>query len=199
MKPATSLFHKRAPLPRRSRGFTLIDVLVLITLLGIVAGSMTVIFMRMASQSAEVMRTRQAITVAQALLNEIRLMPFTNCDLRAAGCSATPEAMGPEAGEVRYHTATTTLDTRFDNPNDYNGLVQPGPGCAGICDIKGNVLNPAGSALRGCTSVTAVAPQAMASGLPNTEAVLISVTVDCPGSAPLTLQAIRTKHAPTIF
>lgn len=191
MKPASSPTAK-------AQGFTLIDVLVLTTLVGLAAGAMALIFTGMAKNSAEAMRTRQALSVAQALLGEVRLMPFTNCDLRAAGCSATPEALGPEAGEVRYHTAATTLDNRFDNPNDYNGLTQPGPGCAGICDLQGTVLNPPGSALDGCSSNVAVAQQAM-TGIPNTEALLISVTVSCPGSSPLTLQGIRTRYAPNTF
>jgi len=191
MKPASSP-------TARAQGFTLIDVLVLITLGGWCAGAMPLAFTGMAKHSAEVMRTRQAISVAQALLGEIRLMPYTTFDLKTAGPTATLEAVGPELGEVRYHTAATNLDTRFDNPNDYNGLAQPGPGCPGICDIQGTVLNPPGSALDGCTANVAVAPQAM-TGTPNTEALLISVTVSCPGISPLTLQGIRTRYAPNTF
>lgn len=191
MKPASSP-------TARAQGFTLIDVLVLITLVGLVAGAMTLVFTGMAKHSAEVMRTRQAISVAQALLNEIRLMPFTTFDLKTAGATAVLEAVGPELGEVRYHTAATNLDTRFDNPNDYNGLAQPGPGCAGICDIQGTVLNPPGSALNGCSSNVTVAPQAM-TGIPNADALLISVTVSCLGIDPITLQGIRTRYAPNTF
>ena len=198
MKPATSRTRPSRSPRKPHLGFTLVDVLVLITLVGLVAGSVTVLFMNMAQQSAQVMRTRQVIAVAQALLNEVRMMPFTNCDLRAAGCSATVDAMGPEVNEVRYHTATSTFDNRYDNPNDYNGLTQPGPGCAGMCDLQGQLINPPGSALEGCTSAVAVARQAM-TGIPNTEALLTSVTVTCPGIPPLTLQGVRTHHAPTTY
>ncbi|RZI86802.1 MAG: type II secretion system protein [Rubrivivax sp.] len=201
MKPASSptcRHPERRPARRPAQGFTLIDVLVLITLIGIVAGSVTVLFTRMASQSAEVMRTRQAISLAQALMNEIRMMPFTTCDRNAVGCTAGAEAMGPEAGEVRYHAAIPNFNNQFDNVNDYNNLQQPGPGCAGICDIRGTLLNPAGSTLAGCTSRVAVAPQAMA-GVPAAEALLISVTVTCPGMGPLMLQGMRTRHAPNAY
>jgi MSHA pilin protein MshD len=202
MKPASSLTSKKLAFrrgePRQGRGFTLIDVLVLITLLGIVAGAVTALFMNMAKQSAEVMRTRQVISVAQSLLNEIEMMPFTNCDpnISVSGCGPTAEAMGPEAGEVRYHTVATTLNTRFDNVNDYNGFTEPNVRCAGICDIQGTVLNPAGSTLEGCTSAVTVAPQAM-TGIANTEGLLITVTITCPGITRLTLQGVRTRYALT--
>jgi MSHA pilin protein MshD len=198
MKPASSPTSRPVSLRRQARGFTLIDVLVVITLVGLIAGSVMVWFMNMSKQSAEIMRTRQVISVAQALLDEIRMMPYTTCELKINGCSAAVEAMGPEANEVRYHTALNDNNTRFDNPNDYNGLTQPGPGCAGICDIKGTVLNPVGGALEGCTAAVAVAQQAMAA-IPNTEAVLISVTVTCPGISPLTLQGVRTRYAPSTY
>jgi hypothetical protein len=181
----------------------LIDVLVLVTLVGIVAGSMTVMFARMSSQSAEIMRTRQAISVAQALLNEIRMMPLAACDRTLAGCAGA-EVRGPEAAsaEVRYHTLLNNDGTRFDSVNDYDGLVQPGAGCLNyLCDIQGNVLNPAGSVLAGCRSTTSVAPQAIATGaIPAAQAWLITVTVTCPTlTSPVVLQALRTNHAPGVY
>ncbi len=185
-----------------TKGFTLIDVLVLVTLVGIVAGSMTVMFARMSSQSAEIMRTRQAISVAQALLNEIRMMPLAACDRTLVGCAGA-DVRGPEAAsaEVRYHTLLNNDATRFDSVNDYDGLLQPGLGCTGICDMQGTLLNPAGSVLAGCRSTTSVAPQAIATGtIPAAQAWLITVTVTCPTlTSPVVLQAIRTNHAPGVY
>ena len=70
MKPAWSTNPKRS-VRRSEQGFTLIDVLMLIVLIGVVAGSMTVMFARMSSQSAEALRSRQALSVAQTLINEV--------------------------------------------------------------------------------------------------------------------------------
>jgi len=196
---------------RRSRGFTLIDVLVLIVLVGLVAGSMTVLFSRLAAQSAESARTRQALAVASALLDEVRMMPFSYCDAQDArarlaqravvggtGCATTLDAMGPEPGESRYAAAPAN---RFDSVTDYQGFTMPGAGCAGLCDAAGNLVNPAGTALAGCSASVALTPAALP-GLPaldadgRPQALRIDVTVACPGLSALTLQALRVRHAP---
>lgn len=198
---------------RRQAGFTLIDVLVLIVLLGTVAGSLTVLFGKLAAQSAETMRARQALSAAQALLNEIRAMPFTYCDpqdARAAlatgafiggtGCASTVDGLGFEPGESRYNPLN-----RFDGVSDYQGFTMPGAGCAGgLCDIAGNLLNGAGSPLAGCAARVAVTPQAMpgvaaldANGRP--QALRISVTLTCPAMSDTLVEGIRMRHAPNRF
>ena len=195
---------------QRHRGFTLIDVLVLIVLLGTVAGSLTVLFGKLAAQSAETMRARQALSVAQALLNEIRAMPFTYCDPQDAratlatgaftggtGCASTVDGLGPEPGETRYNAGN-----RYDGVSDYQGFTMPGAGCAGgLCDIAGNLLNGVGSPLAGCSARVAVTPQAMpgaaaldANGRP--QALRISVTLSCPAMADTLVEGMRLRHAP---
>ena len=162
----------------RNRGFTLIDVLVLIVLIGTVAGSMTVLFSRLSAQSAQTMRARQQLGLAQALLAEVRLMPMTAGD-----------PMGP-AGKSRYPGPN-----RFDNVNDYNGLMLPDAGCAGgICDIGRRALIPAGSPLTGCSATIATVPQALP-GVPAVDALRIVVTVRCPGQPDTTAEGIRIRHS----
>jgi MSHA pilin protein MshD len=194
----------------RTTGFTLIDVLVLIVLVGSVAGGVTVLFSRLAAQSAESMRARQALGLAQSLLDEVRMMPMTYCDpqdaratlatgaiVGGAGCATTVDALGPEPGETRYNAAN-----RFDGVSDYQGLAMPGPGCAGgICDIAGNLVNGPGSPLAGCSAQVAMAPQALpgiaaldANGRP--QALRIVVTLSCPGRADTVVEGIRVRHAP---
>ncbi len=191
-------------------GFTLIDLLVMIVLLGLVGSAMTVLFTRLAAQSSDILRARQALAVAQALINEVRMMPFTYCDpqdanatlalgayLGAQGCSTTVEALGPEPFETR-----TSATNRFDNVNDYNNWVQPGPSCpAGLCDLSGNLLNGPGSPLQGCSTRVNTTPQALpgitaldAYGRP--QSLLISVQVRCPNLFDTVLNSIRVRHAP---
>ncbi|MDP1693052.1 MAG: type II secretion system protein [Burkholderiaceae bacterium] len=195
---------------RRSRGFTLIDVLVMIVLLGVAAGTMTTLFARLGAQSAETMRARQSLALAQSLLDEVLMMPMTFCDpqdaragvaTRAAvggsGCASTVDGLGPEPGESRYSAAN-----RFDNVSDYQGFAMPGPGCAGgICDITGNLLNGAGSALAACSASVAVTPQALpgvagldADGRP--QGLRVAVTLRCPGRADTLLEGVRLRHSP---
>ncbi len=213
MRPATSnSLDRRKPATagrRRARGFTLIDVLVLIVLVGTVAGAFMGLFGKMSAQSAQALRDRQALALATSLLAEVRGMPFTYCDpndVRAAlatgafvggtGCAATVDALGPEAGESRYAAAN-----RFDGVSDYQGFSLPGAGCAGICDIAGTLLNPAGGMLAGCAANVAMTPQALpgigaldANGRPRV--LRIVVTVRCPGAGDIVLEGLRVRHAP---
>jgi len=201
--------RRSATARRPARGFTLIDVLILIVLVGTVAGSLTVLFSRLAAQSVESLRARQVLAMAQALLNEVRMMPFSFCDpqdgrarlasgafVGGLGCASTVDAMGPEPGESRFNPAN-----RFDGVSDYQGYTMPGAGCAGLCDIAGNLLNPAGSTMVGCSASVALAPAALpgvaaldANG--RAQALRIDVTVACPGGPRITLQAVRLRHAP---
>lgn len=210
MRPDSRSSRPRVrPAHGRQRGFTLIDVLVLIVLVGTVAGSLTVVFSRLAASSTESMRARQALALAQSLLNEVRMMPFSFCDpqdaratlatsatLGGAGCTATVDALGAEPGESRYNAAN-----RFDGVSDYQGFAMPGAGCAGLCDLGGNLLNPAGSTMQGCSALVGLAPAALpgvaaldANGRP--QALRIDVSVTCPGGLRITLQGLRLRHAP---
>ena len=204
-----------SPHPARQAGFTLIDLLVIIVLLGSVSGSLTVLFTRLAAQSSDTLRNRQALAVAQALLAEVRLMPFTYCDpqdaratlatgafVGGAGCQTTVDALGPEPGEGRTVTLATPAAARFDNVSDYHNFAQPGPSCpGGICDINGNLLNGAGSALQGCSTLVTTTAQAMpavaaldANGRP--QSLRITVRVRCPGRDDVVLEGMRMRHAP---
>ena len=196
---------------RTRRGFTLIDLLVVITLIGIVAGSLTVVFSRLAAHSAEALRSREAQWLVQGLLAEVRAMPFTYCDpqdaraalaigsfVGGAGCASMPEQLGPEPGESRYAAAA-----RLDNVSDYHGFTMPGPGCATFCDRNGVPLGGA-PRLAGCDLAVTTTPQALpglaaldVSGRP--QALRIVVTLRCPGRANVAAEGVRVRHAPTAF
>lgn len=192
---------------RRARGFTLIDILVLIVLLGSAGASLGQLFTKLATQSAQSARDRQALALAESLLAEATGMPFTYCDaddarVRSAtgafaggtGCATQVDAIGPEPGETRY------ASPRFDHLSDYHGLAMPGPGCAGLCDRQGVRIDTAGSPLQGCTAGLSVQPQALPGiaaldthGRPQ---VLRAVATVACGDSRVQLEALRTRHAP---
>ncbi|MBL8323641.1 MAG: type II secretion system protein [Rubrivivax sp.] len=195
----------------RQRGFTLVDLLVVITVTGIIAGSLTVVFSNLAARSAEVLRQREALTLVQAMLAEARAMPFTYCDpqdaraalatggfLGGTGCASRVDGLGPEPGESRYNPAA-----RFDGVSDYAGFTMPGPGCATFCDRNGTPLGGA-ARLAGCQlRVNAVAqalpglPPFDANGRP--QALRVVVTLACPGRADVMAEGVRVRHAPNTF
>ena len=185
---------------RRSgcRGVTLVETIMFIVIVGIAAGGILMVFANTSRASADPLIRKQALAIAESLMEEVRQMPFTFCDpddanattaANAAGCATTPEAMGPEAGETRYAVLTP-----FDNVNDYNGFALPGPGCpVGICDITGAAI----AGLGAYSAAVAVTPLVFG-GIAAADALQITVTVTGPGNIVVTLDGIRTRHAPNL-
>ena len=167
---------------KRQSGVSLIELIIFIVIVSTaVAGVLSV--MNVTTQhSADPMLRKQAQAIAESLLEEIELQPFTYCDpddanaataTSTAGCATTPEAMGPEAGETRYTTP------QFDNVNDYDGFTM-----TGINDITNTPVN----GLSGYTASVAISP------ISSTE-LQINVTVSS-GSDSLTLTGYRYRYAP---
>lgn len=184
---------------RRSgcRGVTLVEVIMFIVIVGVAAGGILMVFANATRASADPLIRKQALAIAESLLEEVRLMPFTFCDPDDAnastatgafvgvnGCASTVEAMGPEAGETRYAALTP-----FDNVNDYTGFVMAG----GILDITGATI----AGLGAYSASIAVTPLVFG-GIAATEAQQITVTVTGPGNIAVTLDGIRTRHAPNL-
>ncbi|PWB40021.1 MAG: hypothetical protein C3F19_13045 [Rhodocyclales bacterium] len=184
---------------RRSgcRGVSLVEVIMFIVIVGIAAGGILMVFANTTRASADPLIRKQALAIAESLLEEIRLMPFSFCDpddanastatgafVGAGGCAATVEAMGPEGGETRYAALTP-----YDNVNDYNGFAMAG----GILDITGATIAGLGS----YSASIAVTPLAFG-GIAATEAQQITVTVTGPGNIAVTLDGVRTRHAPNL-
>jgi MSHA pilin protein MshD len=195
VKPASSS-------ERRQRGFTLVDVLLVIVLLGVIGASLTGVSARLASQSAQTLITRQALAFAHGLLAEVTGMPFTYCDEQGANpltagsvaaCTSLPDGPGVEGAESRY----LAWPNRFDGVSDYNDFAMPAPGCPGLCDIRGIVLNATGP-LAGCSARVTTARQALP-GIPATEALRVIVAMTCPAIGTVYAEGLRVRHAPNRF
>lgn len=191
---------RRAPrLP--ARGFTLIEVLIVIVVIGVAAVALTQLSMRGSTMSSQMMRSQQARALATALLTEVESMPFTYCDPNdgavgtansPTGCG-TPEAMGAEAGETRLGAIP------LDNVNDYNGI----PTLAGgtLRDAANQLLGTNLPQLASCTADFVVRAVALGTiTLASGDALQIQVTVRCPGvDAPAVAEGIRVRHAPNQY
>lgn len=175
----------------RQRGVTLVELILSIVIISVGLVGILSAMSLTTRHSADPLPRKQALAIAEALLEEVQLMPFTLCDpdgFTTAGC-AVNEGMGPEAvpaPERRGH-----LSAPFDNVNDYHGLELVG----GASDIggSGNVTIPAGYTAR--IAVTADAGLGPAAQRPPQNSVLrISVTVTHGGDS-IVLEGYRSRYA----
>jgi len=168
-----------------------VELIVFMVVVSAALAGVLQIFVQAGASSADPMIRRQALAIAESLLQEVQLMPFTFCDpddanvdlaADSAGCSQ-PENLGPEAGESRYAGSTP-----FDNVNDYHGFSM-----SGIRDLGDSAVS---GLERYHASVTVAAAALGSIGAGSGDALRITVSVSGPGGETITLQGYRTRHAP---
>jgi len=160
----------------RQRGATLVEVVLFIviiaTALSAVLGTLSLTVRR----SADPLVARQALAVAESMLQEVMAQPYTANDLDGG-----PDAIGPETGETRFSTTTP-----FDHVDDYHGYTMTG------------VVKTDGTAVTGLSGYnTNVTVQAQAlNNIPAGEGLLVTVTVTGPGGYSVSLYGFRARVAP---
>lgn len=166
---------------RGQAGFTLIEAIIFIVIVSVALVGIVTLFNLTTVGAADPARTKQALAVAESLLEEIELQAFTYCDpndanattaTSTASCATTAQGLGPTAGESRY------AEPRFDNVGDYHGFSM-----TGIRDIQNNLI----SGLGGYTASVAEVQTG--------DEMRIDVTVSN-GPTSVTLTGYRYRSAP---
>lgn len=175
------------------RGFTLIEIILAMVVIAATIAALTPL-VGMVRNSADAMLTKQAESIAEALMDEVRLAGFTWCDpadanfdtaTSVSACVSVPEAMGPETGNVRP----------YDNVNDYNTFCNTP--MATITDITGaSLIAFAGYSARICITPYAI-DLSTSNPITTANSLRVDITVSRSGGAgSFTLTGWRTRYAP---
>ncbi|MES2297879.1 MAG: type II secretion system protein [Pseudomonadota bacterium] len=179
---------------RRARGVTLIELILFIMIVGIALGAVVNVFNISIGHSADPLRRKQAIAIAESLLEEVEQARFTWCDptdaaastaANAAAC-AIPEAAGIEAGATRPYDNVNDYVTAFDSANSTVFLTG-----GVLSDAAGTPIVVGGGGYSASVTIT----QAGLGGIATDAALLISVRVNFDNDN-VVLEGYRTRYAP---
>jgi MSHA pilin protein MshD len=191
---------------RAQRGVTLIELIMFIVIVSVaVAGLLQVLRLTNAS-SADPVRRKQALMIAEGLMEEVQLAKFTYCDpssdnLASAANSVActvPERFGQGGGAG---AGIEPVGPRpYDNVNDYVTMAN---NAEAAFDVGGVLSDASGTplALNGYTVRLTIVPEnlgGIVSGNSATdvgEVLRISVAVSYDGQV-LVLDGYRTRYAP---
>lgn len=177
---------------RRQQGLTLIELIVFIIIVSVaLAGVLTVINIATKS-SADPMIRKQALSIAEAILEEVMLQPFTWCDpddgaaataTSYAGCAAAENNLAAEGGESRGSTTTP-----WDNVNDYNSGTP----------LSTNITGGGSALYNAVVTVERVALNSIGDTSATSPVLLVTVAVTG-GSETIQVQGYRTRHSPNML
>jgi len=167
---------------RRQHGLTMIELIIFILVVTIaVIGVLGVITLN-TSRSADPIRQKQALAIAEGMLNEIRSAGTDPCSITdpnygivGAVCTE-PDNVGPEGGAARPYDNVNDYVANWNTPSAYNE------------DLLGARL-PAGYA----ATVTITQPATFA-GIPASDTFLITVSVNYGGNTNVVLSTYRLRY-----
>jgi MSHA pilin protein MshD len=173
-------------------GISLVELIMFIVIVSLAIVGILSVMNVTTKASADPMLRKQAMAVAESLLEEIELQAFTFCDpddanaltasaavVGVGGCAGPIQGLGA-VGESRY------ADPRFDNVGDYHSFNM-----GGIRDIQNNLV----SGLGGFTANVNMTQDGATFGLAAAEVLRIDVRVNS-GPTDITLTGYRFRYAP---
>jgi MSHA pilin protein MshD len=184
---------------RRQRGVTLIEMIFFIVIVSVALAGLMQVFNLVTRDSADPMRRKQALMLAEAMMAEVQQAGFTFCDptddnaataADRAGCANTAlqEKFGPEQPSLRP----------FDNVNDYvsgDGVPTQAFGPVnGLQDVNLNAID-----VRGYTAELTIRPVPLGD-IGNTtvdsDVLQITVVVTYDAGQSVRLDGYRLRYAP---
>lgn len=201
---STSAMRYTAPV--KQRGLTLIELIIFIVVVSVGIAGILMVLNVTVWHSADPMIRKNMLSIAEALVEEVQMMPFTYCDpddANAATAISTVDCALPAMIETlgRQGTETNRIGnptSPFDNVSDYYNLS----GIAhGLGDSTHQITNIDGTSAAplGYTATITVANDGglgpAAAYVPSASGLRIAVTVTH-GSDSITVEGYRTRYAP---
>ena len=165
-------------------GFTLVETIIVIVLVGAMMAGMTSLFMNNVGNSYRPFLRQRALAVANAFMDEIQHRRWNEASPLGGGCVNTGASCptGPAAMAIGTDGDTRTT---YDDIDDYNGLNQSPP------------QNSAGVDMPGYAGFTVNVPVAQPAAAWNTIAAadvrLITVSVTSPSNETISISAYRVN------
>ena len=188
----------KRPCARGQGGVTLIELIIFIVIVGVAVMAVLGVLSMTTKNSADPLLRKQALMIAEGLLEEVQLAKFTFCQPTAGNVDTAANAAACENGLAENWGAEGT-SRPHDNINDYVPAANK-PTTAfdlngQLSDANGNPMPVSGYA----ASVT-ITPQVLggigaAGANADTEVLRIRVTVSY-GSEQVVLDGFRTRYAP---
>lgn len=197
----------------RQRGVTLIELIVFILIVSIGVAGILGVMTYTTGKSADPVRRKQALILAEGLLEEVERANFSYCDPtdpNATGAASSSACTIPEAwGQASPEPSANGRP--YDNVNDY--VATPGTLTAAfdvngvLSDANGNALNLTGYTARVSIAPAAIGPSGSTVGVAgpsggvsttstaDNELLQITVRIDYDNQS-LVLDGYRARYAP---
>ena len=185
---------------RFQHGVTLVELIMFIVIVSVALAGILQVMRMTTANSADPLRRKQALMIAEALLEEVRQAGFTYCDPTSGNADTAQKSADCLLKEDFGIEAGTSALRPFDNVNDYGAAG--GVAVASFNDGSGALADALGRRMdvTGYSATVAVIPDALGDILPgagaDSEALRIRVTVSYTGDDPVVLDGYRARYAP---
>ncbi|MGX4640246.1 prepilin-type N-terminal cleavage/methylation domain-containing protein [Massilia sp. SYSU DXS3249] len=194
---------RSASVLRRQAGVTLIELVMFIVIVAVALAAVIGVISFTSANSSDPLRRKQALMIAEGLLEEVQLAGFSFCDPRAENADSAQQTAECTLREEfgNEGPAGTAFLRPFDNVNDY--VASAGTPAAPFNNAAGALSDALGRPLGvdGYQATVTITPDrlgdiAAAGTSADADALRIRVTVTFEGGDPVLLDGYRARYAP---
>lgn len=184
----------------KQSGVSLVELIMFIVIISFAISGILLVMNQVTGHSADTLIRKQSLAIAESLLEEIELMPFTFCDPNDVNAASANSATDCTAGLSQdvITAATPNTETRYDAVTPYNNVADYAgfPVMSPIRDITNTIIANLGN-YSATVKIYRAGVTMLGLGAGNDGAALrIEVSVTGPDNIPVKLDGYRTRYAP---